>query len=535
MPNLFTALRDSNAETLAMQLALLESVTTSNALRPSAQRLLKWGAAAINRASSLMKRKSSLVKEPLVVELKDRVRDRFTAYKSDQSDRLLVRVREECRRRLGSPATDSDTCVSVKLIDEAAAHYEIDEWLTPAEKAEAISRRYQEESLANLRKIVAKMSPSERANLEKQISQELASLPHEQRETIQRDLKLDRLSGEALTRALLGAGGPLASMATLSATGFGAYLALTTIIHAVATTALGITLPFAVYTSATSALSLLTGPVGWVIAGLTLIVTWHFSERKLSRHVFAGLVTVASGNFPASSSFPSPSAPLDSSEMDEAAATANALEERKREAKVGTDSSLKKLEQENERLDKTEAARQKAVRAAENARTRLASTTPSKVEDVRRLEATVAEAEAMAFAEIEKAEVLKVKIGELASEKERLEKALEQAQIHQVSFEDGEAKRLLELWAIHFPKMAFDRQPARWVVHKNHRERISLEKKLAELHGSEDPAALSRGKMRASGDHHLMFRLENVECRMFYRIKGNQITITELGTNQQTH
>ncbi len=65
--------------------------------------------------------------------------------------------------------------------------------------------------------------------------------------------------------------------------------------------------------------------------------------------------------------------------------------------------------------------------------------------------------------------------------------------------------------------------------------RLSLEKKLIELSQSDDPAALSLGKMRATGEHHLRFRLEQVECRMYYQIRGQTIHITECGTNQETH
>jgi hypothetical protein len=53
--------------------------------------------------------------------------------------------------------------------------------------------------------------------------------------------------------------------------GFGAYIALTTSMHAVAA-AFGATLPFAAYTTATSALSFLTGPFLLLpVLGITLL------------------------------------------------------------------------------------------------------------------------------------------------------------------------------------------------------------------------------------------------------------------------
>jgi hypothetical protein len=56
-----------------------------------------------------------------------------------------------------------------------------------------------------------------------------------------------------------------------------------------------------------------------------------------------------------------------------------------------------------------------------------------------------------------------------------------------------------------------------------------------ELHNCEDPVALSRGKLSSTGEHHLKFRLEIVECRMNYRVQDANIFIKQLGTNQQMH
>jgi hypothetical protein len=55
-----------------------------------------------------------------------------------------------------------------------------------------------------------------------------------------------------------------------------------------------------------------------------------------------------------------------------------------------------------------------------------------------------------------------------------------------------------------------------------------------ELHSSDDPVALSRGKLH-TGEHHLKFRLGEIECRMNYRVEGMRTTITRLGTNKEMH
>jgi hypothetical protein len=134
-----------------------------------------------------------------------------------------------------------------------------------------------------------------------------------------------------------------------------------------------------------------------------------------------------------------------------------------------------------------------------------------------------------------KEEESQAEIKRLKAEKTILERQALAAKAKLTSFEDGESSRLLEFWALHFPKMTFNRQPATWVVHKPYRDRLSLEKKLMELHNSDDPVALSRGKLRKTGEHHLKFRLGEVECRMNYRVEGTRTKITQLGTNEEMH
>lgn len=536
MPNLFSALSHSNADTLANHLALLENVTTSCALAPYAQKAGRAAARTVNWAASAF-RETPVLPEPDVVELKERVLESFSAHRTEVSEGLLAKIRTQCCARLSVSGTESDSSVSVKLIHEAAQLYGIDDWLTPAEQAEAVSNRFQEEALSNLRKAVSKMSVQERSGLERQISADLQNLSPEEREKIQRDMKLDELSGEALTTALIAAGGPFASIGALSAAGFGAYLALTTIIHAVATTLLGITLPFAAYTTATSALSLLTGPIGWALVPLVIIIRWRSSERKLSRTLFAGLVATGSQSpdfFKPSDSI-APSGTLNSTKVDQTARAADLLEQEKYRAEANLDVVARKLAKETDELERAHAGRKRAEEAADTYRSKLAESAARSEREITRLKQALAQAAHSALAEMSKSEEHQCEIRRLSDDNERLRQVVEEARIRQSSFEDGEGKKLLDLWTIHFPRMTFEPKAVRWAVHKNHRERISLERKLKELHDCDDPAALSRGKMREAGDHHLKFRLETVECRMFYRLANERIVITNLGTNAQCH
>ena len=83
---------------------------------------------------------------------------------------------------------------------------------------------------------------------------------------------------------LLGNGSILAILATAQLSGFGIYLAATTALGALTST-LGITLPFAAYTTLTSTIGLIIGPVGWI--GLGLLTAWQLTGPNHNRIVQA--------------------------------------------------------------------------------------------------------------------------------------------------------------------------------------------------------------------------------------------------------
>lgn len=162
----------------------------------------------------------------------------------------------------------------------------------------------------------------------------------------------------------------------------------------------------------------------------------------------------------------------------------------------------------------------------------LESVTSSTENMARRLK----EADDAKLAEMEKSQQYKRAIDGLKLENARLQKELDETKTRQESSEEGEGKKLLELWAIHFPRMKFESRPIRWTVRKKHKDRMSLEKKLKELHDSDDPRKLSIGKMYGRGEHHLGFRLDDgLECRLYYLVERDQITVSKIGTNQDTH
>jgi hypothetical protein len=73
--------------------------------------------------------------------------------------------------------------------------------------------------------------------------------------------------------------------------GFDAYVAATTALH-VAASAFGVTLPFAAYTSVTSAIAVLTGPIGWMTAGVAGIFSLAMAGRPDAKKMTSFVLTM---------------------------------------------------------------------------------------------------------------------------------------------------------------------------------------------------------------------------------------------------
>ena len=121
---------------------------------------------------------------------------------------------------------------------------------------------------------------------EELLAKQIAEMSLEEKLEIQKALNLQNLSGSSLRSAFISTGLPVAGIAALQAGGFGTYLALTTVMHAVFTGILGITLPFAAYTGATSALSFLTGPAGILISLSVGVLGYFWGQRKMVVSIF---------------------------------------------------------------------------------------------------------------------------------------------------------------------------------------------------------------------------------------------------------
>jgi uncharacterized protein YaaW (UPF0174 family) len=112
----------------------------------------------------------------------------------------------------------------------------------------------------------------------------LESMPAENRQRFLRELSSQTQEPALSKEAVLGGGIVVANLS-----GFGLYLASSTALGAI-TSAIGVTLPFAVYTGMSSTIALLIGPIGWVALGTWVI---HKLGKPNPNKVLAGTLLIA--------------------------------------------------------------------------------------------------------------------------------------------------------------------------------------------------------------------------------------------------
>lgn len=116
--------------------------------------------------------------------------------------------------------------------------------------------------------------------------------PDQRIEFFNREVSIESVSSHVEGQSVLGPMTTLAALGAANATGFGVYMASTTALGFV-THAVGVTLPFAVYTSLTSTIAVVLGPIGWLSAGLW--GAWRLTSPEWKK-IVSGLIYIIAVN-----------------------------------------------------------------------------------------------------------------------------------------------------------------------------------------------------------------------------------------------
>lgn len=291
MVNLFQYIEDISDDELRLQIAMLREVTLKNAAMPLGQKTARATVKAARGIAGFFGKKLEIA-EPEVVTVEEKIKAEYEAIQMLPRPSLEYHLREELKKRLGFfTKTLDDEALSKAIVLEAAKHFDhIGADLTIAQKADGVARAYHDRIRENTQKALKKQSTAEAADTVRRMDESIRQMTAEERRQVKDALKIEELTGKTMRNAVLTAGLPAAALTMTS--GMGVFVATTTIMHAVFTTALGITLPFAAYSGTMSVLGFLTGPVGWILVGGFTAYQLVSGTNKIDREMLAQFVYI---------------------------------------------------------------------------------------------------------------------------------------------------------------------------------------------------------------------------------------------------
>ena len=293
-PTLFDGLQKASKEELSYLIALLRQQTMKNIFSDKFNNTVTTGKKAFNSVMSFFG-KSNKTNDDIDRESKEnhqdinnKIKEEIRALQSYSQEQLYTLFIEEVREELDVPDS-SLALLSNKIIASAAkTDPSINEELDVEQKADIIYQKTLQSIISSLEK----QSDAERDEMIRQLDIELDSLSSDRKELIKQALQTDHLSGEVLRNSFLKSGIGIGSLITVGSS-FGAYIAINTIIHAIFTSFLGITLPFAVYTGVAKGVSIIAGPIGWCALGGYSIYSLIKTSGKLTSAMMSVVVFIA--------------------------------------------------------------------------------------------------------------------------------------------------------------------------------------------------------------------------------------------------
>lgn len=550
---------------LSSQLATLKIITMSNIFSELGQKTSNKTTKFYNGIRKCFG--ASPVKETKVVPIEKRIADCKLELDKKSRETLLADTRGaliEKIKSLGILLNNdvSDDALSIYVIEAACENFkkDINRNLSPSQKADAVYQRYNERLVSQMQEKYKKASDKEKEEINEQLQKEADAMSEEQKEELKKALKVDEITGETLSKLLSTTAGASAMLMALNASGFGVFMALTTIIHAVFTTVFGITVPFAVYTSLTKALAIFLGPIGWIgLAGVDVIM-WNKNKKKLIYELMSqvvwGSVLECGGRFtPKDESLPSwlpeeqrKEAVADNEKFMELQNRFDSLQEKynmqnceilekdklqntreleiaglkekivaqkmkveefeKLRMQMEVDSASAKAEFDKYKQyadSENEGLRQKyadADRKYKNAEKNI----QGKQKEIDKLIKSNKESEELIGLYVDEIDQISVEKAELEKINSEMKISIDEMKGKVEREEKKESKKLQERWEAAFKRFEFDNGVIKSVTKKyQYNEYGHIERRLMELHEAKDPAALSanRGKMEVTGELHL--------------------------------
>ena len=293
-PTLFDGLQKASKEELSYLIALLRQQTMKNIFSDKFNSTVTTGKKAINSVMSFFG-KSKKTNEEIErqdkenhQDINDKIKEEIRILQNYTQEQLYNLFIEEVRKELDVPDSSLALLSNKIIVSAAKTDSSISEELDVEQKADIIYQKTLQSIISSLEK----QSDEERNEMIHQLNEELDNLSSDRKELIKQSLQTDHLSGEVLRNSFLKSGIGIGSLITVGSS-FGAYIAINTIIHAIFTSFLGITLPFAVYTGVAKGVSIIAGPIGWCALGGYSVYSLIKTSGKLTSAMMSVIVFIA--------------------------------------------------------------------------------------------------------------------------------------------------------------------------------------------------------------------------------------------------
>jgi uncharacterized protein YaaW (UPF0174 family) len=542
----YAQVRDEDLRTLV---AILQNTNIANYLKETGSKLSNLLTKKLNQAGGLFGQEV-LVPEVEIRKVSDLINTAAQNLRGCTRQELITLFQAELAKRVKLNGVISPEALSVAMINEAAKGLRLDNGLSLAQKAQLIYERYKERLWEEAQKWAKQFSVEERKKVTVSLDESLGRLKEEERSALEKSLGVERLTGTIILKALTGAAGPLSLIALVELTGFGAYLMLTTVLHAVFTTMLGITLPFAFYTGATSLLSFLTGPFGWLLAVGFGGVQLRKGTKEINRNLLAMMIWFSLSHYqgqvvPWDEDLPSWAEGEEREKVEAVDHRISKLQEESAAlaARLATTADrLKKAEANQRKLytekqqatfkrdglvdekrkldtalaDGTWQEQQITPVYQEKARvllrkigrtipaaSRLEKLIPEEEEQYRRVIAKKAEAIKglqQNLAELEEKLANSVRqIKQVMAERDTLQTAVEATDQQLEAYLTPRIQEIKNLWELNYPRLGFSEQALRWVAQLPLAQRLVVERYLLELNELNNPGLLADGESTVDG------------------------------------
>jgi hypothetical protein len=196
------------------------------------------------------------------------------------------------------PSGRNTTAVACAVVLRAAKSFKIDSTThsSPLTLENAVFEACVRELVDQIKATLAKISSGDAARLEALLREQLGRISAADADAIRRATGIEELSAKALLSFLKTSSSTAIASLVVSSLGFAPFLALTTAMKAI-TLLVGVTLPFATYTAASSTLAfLLSGPFLLAVLAVIGSVGWKRADNAIRDQLVRLVILVGRAN-----------------------------------------------------------------------------------------------------------------------------------------------------------------------------------------------------------------------------------------------